>query len=370
MKKMFTFVLTMALLVALMSTMGCQTKEVTSAKVYISQNNWDKAIEQLEQAVQLDPNDVEARYLLGEGYGNKGLWEKMNEMFNQANALAPTFSTQIKNTREKYWVGMFNQGVAKVNAKEGETADLEGAAKFFNDAILIDPSHIESYKNLAYTHLRSNNLPGAIKAYQDYLAINPKEISILNEVTRLYLENKEYVKAQETAKTVISVDAANIDAISNLAMAYDLDGQNAMAIQTYETALAKNPEDQDLIFNLARLNYLNKEYDKAIAMFQKVITLSPDDYDANLNVGNAYLTMADDLRKTLVEKENAKQAVTEEDVAKLKEFYRSAIPFLEKAIAIKGDNSAVYYNLGVAYVNVGEATKGAEFFTKAEEMRK
>jgi len=174
MKKIFSFVLTMALLVALMSTMGCQTKEVTSAKVYISQNNWDKAIEQLEQAVQIYPNDAEARYLLGEGYGNKGLWEKMNEMFNQSTALAPTFATQIKNTREKYWVNVFNQGVAKVNAKEGETADLEGAAKFFSDAVRIDPSHIESYKNLAYAHLRSNNLPAAIKAYQDYLAINPK----------------------------------------------------------------------------------------------------------------------------------------------------------------------------------------------------
>ncbi|OPZ82488.1 MAG: cellulose synthase subunit BcsC [bacterium ADurb.Bin431] len=370
MKKIFSFVLTMALLVALMSTMGCQTKEVTSAKVYISQNNWDKAIEQLEQAVQIYPNDAEARYLLGEGYGNKGLWEKMNEMFNQSTALAPTFATQIKNTREKYWVNVFNQGVAKVNAKEGETADLAGAAKLFSDAVRIDPSHIESYKNLAYAHLRSNNLPAAIKAYQDYLAINPKEVSILNEVTRLYLENKEYVKAQETANTVLGVDAANIDAISNLAMAYDLDGQNDKAILTYETALAKNPEDQDLLFNLARLNYLNKDYDKAIAMFQKVISLNPEDYDANLNVGNAYLTMADDLRKSLVEKENVKQTVSEEDVNKLKEFYRAAIPFLEKAISIKPENSAVYYNLGVAYVNVGEATKGAEFFNKAEEMRK
>ena len=368
--KKISFVITMALLVALISTMGCQTKEVTSAKVYISQNNWDKAIEQLEQAGQLYPNDAEARYLLGEGYGNKGLWERMNEMFNQSTALAPTFAVQIKNTREKYWVGVFNQGVAKVNAKEGETADLEGAAKFFGDAIRIDPNHIESYKNLAYTHLRADNLPAAIEVYQDYLAINPKEVSILNEVTRLYLENKEYVKAQETAQAVLDVDAANIDAISNLAMAYDLNGQNDMALQTYEAALAKNPEDQDLIFNLARLNYLNKEYDKAIALFQKVISLNPEDYDANLNVGNAYLTMADDLRKGLVEKENAKQTISEDDVNKLKEFYRAAIPFLEKAISIKPENSAVYYNLGVAYVNVGEATKGAEFFNKAEELRK
>ncbi|HNW58467.1 MAG TPA: tetratricopeptide repeat protein [bacterium] len=370
MKKISSLILPVIVLVALFTIMGCQTKEVTSAKVYISQNNWDKAIEQLEQAVQIYPNDAEARYLLGEGYGNKGMWEKMNEMFNQSAALAPTFATQIKNTREKYWVTTFNQGVSRVNAKEGQTPDVEGAIKEFSAAIKIDPSRVEAYKNLAYSYLRNNNTPAAVSAYETYLAINPKDISILNEVTRLYMESKDYPKAEATAQKTLAIDAANLDAISNLAMAYDLSGQNDKALQTYETALAKNPTDQDLIFNLARLHYLNKGYDKAIELFQKVISLSPDDYDANLNVGNAYLTMADDLRKSLVEKETAKQTVTDADVAKLKEFYKAAIPFLEKAIAVKPDNSAVYYNLGVAYINIGDQAKGAEFFNKAEQLRK
>ncbi len=369
MKKTLSFVLAMAVLVALMSFMGCQTKEVTSARVYISQNNWDKAIEQLEQAVQLYPNDAEARYLLGEGYGNKGQWEKMNEMFNQSLALVPTFETQIKNTREKYWVGMFNQGVAKVNSKEGQTPDLAGAMESFAGAVKIDPKRIEAYKNLAFTCLRSNNLAGAVDAYNSYLAINPKDIAIINEVTRLHLENKQYVIAQETAKKSLAIDAANVDAISNLAMAYDLNGQNDQAKQTYEVALTKNPNDQDLLFNLARLNYLNKSYDSAIELFQRVIAISPNDYDANLNIGNAYLTMADDLRKSLIDKEVDKQPVDEKEVAQLKEFYRSAIPFLEKAIAIKGDNAAVFYNLGVAYVNIGESQKGSEFFSKAEALK-
>ncbi len=370
MKRFFSRILPIVMLVALVTLTGCPTKEVTSAKVYISQNNWDKAIEQLEQAVQITPNDAEAHYLLGEGYGNKGMWDKMNQMFNTSLSLAPTFATQIKNTREKYWVSSFNQGVSKVNAKEGQTADLEGAVKEFTAAITIDPSRVEAYKNLAYSYLRSNNTASAIAIYEKYLGINPKEVAILNEVTRLYMETKDYPKAEEAAQRTLAIDSANLDAISNLAMAYDLSGQNDKALATYESALAKNPNDQDLIFNLARLHYLNKAYDKAIELFQKVISLSPEDYDANLNVGNAYLTMADDLRKSLVDKETAKQTVAETDVAKLKEFYKAAIPFLEKAIAVKPENSAVYYNLGVAYINIGDQAKGAEFFNKAEQLRK
>lgn len=369
MKRNATLVIAILALASLVLLMACQTKEVTSAKVYISQNNWDMAIEQLEQAVQIYPNDAEARYLLGEGYGNKGMWEKMNEMFNQSVALAPTFENQIKNTRDKYWVSSFNQGVAKVNTKAGETADVAGAIESFSTAIKVDPKRIEAYKNLAFSNLRSDNVDGAIAAYLAYLAINPKETTILNEVTRLYIDKKDYAAAQESAQKVLAIDAANGDAIANLAMAYDLNGQNDMAQKTYQEALEKNPNNVDLLFNLARLSYLNKEYDKAIQLFQKVISISPEDYDANLNVGNAYLTMADELRKALVEKENKKETVTEADLAKLKDFYRAAIPFLEKAIAVKPDNAAVYYNLGVAYVNIGEAEKGAEFFSKSESLK-
>src|SRR4030067_3531132 len=83
----------------LMLFLGCQSKEVTSAKVYIQQDNWEKAKEQLEQAVNLYPNDPEAHYLLGEVYGREKQWGKMNEEFYQSLAIGPKFEQQIKSAR-------------------------------------------------------------------------------------------------------------------------------------------------------------------------------------------------------------------------------------------------------------------------------
>jgi len=352
-----------------LSMVGCASKELTSAKVYINQNNWDKAIEQLEAAVQMNPRDAEAFYLLGEGYANKSQWQKMNENFGKSLAVGPRFEQQIKSTRDRYWVTTFNQGVGKVNSKTGETPDLESAAKFFSICTTIDPKRPEAYRNLAVTQLKKGDLAAAKDTYLTLMEIDPKNISVANETARLLMEMKDYPKAAEIAEKAIKLDPGNADAISNLAMAYDLMDRKDKAQATYEQALEKNPNNQDLLFNLARLHFLNKNYDKAIEMFQRVIAINPEDFDSNLNVGNAYLTMADDLRKSLVDKETKKQEVKPEELNQLKDFYRAAIPFLEKAATLKADNANVWYNLGVAYINIGETQKGQECFDKAEKLR-
>ncbi len=79
----------------------CQPKEVTSSKVYMEQERWDKAIEQLEEAAQLYPNDAEVYFLLGKAYAHQGRREKMNEMFNKSLSISPKFEQKIKAIREK-----------------------------------------------------------------------------------------------------------------------------------------------------------------------------------------------------------------------------------------------------------------------------
>lgn len=344
---------------------GCQTKEVTSAKVYIQQDNWDKAIEQLEQAATLTPNDPEVFRLLGEGYGNRGEWVKMNEMFDKSLAISPKFEIDIKGMREKYWVNTFNNGVNKING-----GDTEGAVEKFKEAIAIDPNHGESYKNLAYAYIKTENLEGAIQAYEDLLKLKPEDNETIHSLANLYFQTKNFDRVVTLEQQALQNNPADVDAVSNLALAYDFLGEKDKAQAEYEKALANNPNDKDLLFNLARLHYLNGDYDKAVALFEKVIASNPDDHDANLSIGNAYLNMGDAMRKKMVEKETNNQTVTLEEMDALKNIYRQAIPYLEKALTMKPDNANAWNNLGVAYVNIGEAEKGKQAFDKSEELRK
>lgn len=351
--------------VAGMVLVACQSKELTSAKVYIQQDQWDKAIEQLEMAVENYPDDAEAHYLLGEGYASKGKYEAMNEQYEQSLELSDEFAQLIAASRDKYWVQNFNKGVRKINQDS-----TEAAIQAFKTAQLIDPSRPESYNNLAITYLRQDRIEDAIAAYQDLIEADPENVKAMNELGRLYIQSEAYEKAVELEQEVLEKEPDNADAVFNLGMAYDQMGQRQKARETYERALEVSPNNPDLLFNVARINFMSGDYETAIDLFKQVIEQNPDDFDANLNVGNAFLTMADEKRKELRDKENAGEEITEEELEQMQELYRQAIPYLEKAAEAQPEVSNIWYNLGVAYVNIGESEKGKEYFDKADELEK
>ncbi len=213
----------------------------------------------------------------------------------------------------------------------------------------------------------------AKEAFRNVLDIEPENKDAIQGLAKLYFDDKQFDKVVDLMKKVLKVDPEDKDAIANLALAYDYTGNKEMAVQTYENALEKNPNDTDLMFNLARLRFMDGEYDKAIDLFNRVLGQNPNDYDANVSVGNAYLQMGDEYRKTLVEKENNNQEVTVAERERLESFYQDSIPYLEKALQIWRETrpdqpvpSGLYNNLGIAYVQVGDSEKGAEYFELGE----
>ena len=364
MRSNFAVVLVTVVFPVAMLFFACQTKEVTSAKVYIQQDNWDKAIEQLEQAVVIYPGDAEAHYLLGEGYGNQGNWAKMNEMFEKSLAINSTFEPQIKSIREKYYVTTINSGINRINS-----GDTEGALKQFKTCVEINPQRPGGYKNLAYTFIRLDSLEEARTTYKKLFEIEPDSASTIHSLANLNFQLKHYQEVVELESKVLELNPDDADAVANLALAYDFLGEKQKAMATYEKALAHNPNDKDLLFNLARLHYSNGEYDKAIELFQKTIALDPEDFDSNNNVGNAYLQMAEEYRKSLVKREEAGEVIGQEDLDKLKEYYKQAIPYLEKAVEKQPENANIWNNLGVAHIQAGNAERGKECFDKAEELK-
>ena len=49
---------------------GCQSTALTSAKLYIQQEDWERAVEQLQAAVETTPTDAEAWMLLAVAHAN------------------------------------------------------------------------------------------------------------------------------------------------------------------------------------------------------------------------------------------------------------------------------------------------------------
>jgi len=363
MKRVVSFALLALFSVGLIVLIGCQSKEVTSAKVYIQQDDWDKAIEQLEIAVETYPSDAEARMLLGRGYGKQGKFAQMMEQFNAALATGPAFENDIKHEIAYYWTGRLNDGVKAFNA-----GTMDKAIENFKTCIVIDPTKKEAYKNLASCYQRQENIPAAIAVMEDFLSKNPNDVETLLRAHDFYLVTKDYEKSIANLTKAKALDPENVDILSALAITYDMKGDRDMAFEVYNAAIEKNPDNVDLLFNLARLHFMRKEFDAAIKYFDRVVAINPNDFESNLNIGNAYLSEAESIDKEVREEEEKIGKDLPEKRAEVRSLYLKSIPYLEKSLEIKPDQSGVWNNLGVAYIRTDQVEKGKEAFKKAEEM--
>ena len=343
MKRIVLFTLLVIAAGALLLT-NCQSTAVTSAKVYMQQSNWDKAIEQCNLAIEMNPADAEAYFVLGQAYNKKKMYLEANDALVKCSKLspAPAREVEIKNLRENIWVSLFNQGVNHIKA--GKTDD---AVKSFDGAIAVKPEKLEAYKNKAYAYSQARNDSMAIQTYKSALSVDSTDKEILNFLGTLYYRGQKYDLAIETLTKVIKnsdpSDKLYNEALLTIAYAYDLSGDSDKALSTYQTALEKDPNNKDLWFNLARLLFMQEKYDEAIDGFKKVLDSDPNDFDTYMNIGNAYLKL---------------------------EKFSEAVPYYEKAVEIQPDNPNAWNNAGIAYVRSGEADKGKAAFEKADELSK
>ena len=380
MRRIYT-VVTITLLVLLVGLMifGCRSKEVESALIYINQqNDWEKAMEQLNMAIQINPADAEAHLLLAEGYGHFGDFEKMVEEVKTTESLIastpnPQFKNRLDNLSNKYWTQSFNKGVNMVKNMETDSTSADKAKKLFEDCILILPERSESYKNLAFVNVKRKDYDEAINNYLGVLKIEDKDVEALSSLANLYITIKQFDKCVEVTDQILAIEPTNVDATSQKAMAYDLLGDSEKAFKAYEVALQNDPDNIDLVFNLGRLHYQGKQYDEAIEKFDAVLVKKPNDYEANVNIGNAYLLQAEQAMqkyRDMDEKQLAKvpKAEFDADQEKSKEFYKGGLPYLEKAVVINLDKKGAWYNLAIAYVQAGDAKKGEKCFSIADEV--
>lgn len=346
---------------------GCQPKEVTSARIYIQENNWGAAIEQLERAVEAYPKNSEAHYLLGVAYGQRGRYKDMNRHFDLSLKNSHKFEADIIATREGFWISKFDGGI-----KALENEDYDRAEDLLKQAIIIDAQKLETYKKLAIVFIKTQNFDKAITLYKKLLEEGNQDLEVLISLGNLYYSVNNFELAARILEKVVAIAPGHQDALANLALCYDALGQSEAAFTAFQNAVKANPQDKDLIFLFGVHQFQQKNYQKAIALFKRVLQLNPDDFEARVNVAVAYLSIAE-LEKGKLKKINLSEKHSPEDIQRLKESailnYESAIPYLEEALEKQPNLPKLWMNLGVAYINSGEKEKGEKALLRSEELK-
>ncbi len=135
----------------------CSSAELTSAKLYMQKNEWNKAETELEKAVQKDTANVEAWYYLGIVRGEKKEYPGMMDAFKQTMKLSAAHDSDIIKVRRQFWASAYNQGSRDLQKGRDTSSYYQDALKSFKGAVLLEPDSTMGYRGLAYTYLNMGN---------------------------------------------------------------------------------------------------------------------------------------------------------------------------------------------------------------------
>ena len=236
---------------------GCASEELTSAKLYIQQQDWDNAEIYLVKALAVEPENPEIPYLLGDLiYARKKEWGKMNEMFDKALSLGADkvilqgakVSDYVAQAQEKHWVTIYNKGIGYFNefrkSSEGKDSPiLQDAITSFMTATEVNPNNGQAYGILANCLFASGDLEGALDAVTIGAAKDYENFDLNMTAGKMFTAADDKESALIYYKRAVDIDPTNSEATRQVAQTYYDVGDKEVALATYEGAIAKESDN-------------------------------------------------------------------------------------------------------------------------------
>lgn len=149
-------------------------------------------------------------------------------------------------------------------------------------------------------------------------------------------------KAKDVLMAGISKFPKNQDILKSLILLYSMEegmGNPKELITMLDEAIANDPQNIELWFSRAQIFVSMKEYDEAIASLQKAIELNPQSYEAQFFSGYYIIMKADALNTAANQKQYTSIEESDADQKEILAVYAQAIPYLEAAHEINPKNA-------------------------------
>ncbi len=322
-------VLTVMLILA-----GCASQEMTSGKIYMQQENWDKAVEFFSAEVEKSPSNPEAYMWLARAYTQKKEYELAAENFSEARRLDP----EIVEPDEKTFVwSVYNAAGEKAANRE----DYPSAIAYFNNSAKLQPDSAVTYTFLAYAYSQMQDTVATIESYKTAIEKEPSDSEVRLKLAQYYMSIKKYEEAIQEFTETVEIDPLNALAFYNMGVCYSHLKEFENAEKSFEDAIEINPSYGDAFFNLAMTYIQINEPEKAKSTLLKAVEANPEDAEAYSFLGMIYLQ----------DKE-----------------YQKAVDTYTKAIEFKSEDPILYYNRATAYFGLGKTAEQQADEAKAKEL--
>jgi putative PEP-CTERM system TPR-repeat lipoprotein len=235
---------------------------VSSAKEFLAKGDASASIIQLKNALQQDPNNSEARYLLGVSLMKIGDAPSAEIELNKAVALGLA-SDEVQ--------------VALARAVLDQGAGEKVLAQFGSKKLSSPPMQAELRAIIGMAQLMQNRQKDARGEFTEALALDPGSVTANLGMARLAVAEQDFAKASSLVDTALASSPAGFDALIFKADLLAAQGQPEPAEKAYRDAI--QAASRQIVPRLSLIAHLvrNRSLDKASAEVDALAKIAPRD---------------------------------------------------------------------------------------------
>lgn len=246
-----------------------KAKYMERGNAYLADKNYDKAIIEFKNVLQIDPKYAEAYYRLGEVQEKKDDIAKAYGNYSKAVELNPDhYKARAKLARIYFSAGQIDKADELVSyilkkkpadpeanilhayilAQKGDTA---GAIKLATTVINADPKQVDAVILVAAIHRKEGRPEKAQSVLERGALANPGNVPILSSLAQVYFSEKNLAKTEEVLKKIVAAEPDVLQQRINLAVFYVQTRQLDKAEQVLREAVRAKPADPERYLVLA-----------------------------------------------------------------------------------------------------------------------
>ena len=234
---------------------------------------WKEAIHAYLQCIELMPNSFVYHEKLGKAYNCNQQYEKAIEVLLKAIELNPK---QEEKAEIFYFIGDIYQECYLLYSWEV----MEKAIQAYLKCIELVPDSLVYLERLGGAYNQNKQYEEAIKIFLKLIELDPN--------FEPHWSNLAFSCSRECSKALLRcAELEPMDNLSWLGQSYEFNAQYKEAIQTYLKLIELAPNDTNGIIKLGNAYYENRQYKEAIESFLEAIKLNPDDYKIYILLGDA-----------------------------------------------------------------------------------
>jgi tetratricopeptide (TPR) repeat protein len=326
------------------------------AELYVKTGRIRDAVLQAQEILKRDPNNLEARKLLGRiylrslgdmpgGNGSENVLKLAIEQYEQIVKIEPD------NVDDHLLLGR----LYRLNN------DLTKAENELKIAVKLDPNSEEAITTLSLLYSDEGDTSHALQVLSS-VPDTGRSAKLYAALGATYEQRKEYKSAIDAYKHAIQLDRDNLDAIRGLAENLLNDGQVDAALAQYKVIADANPEDAQTYLRISEIYRRQGKYDEALESLKKAEAMVPDALEVPYNIAVVYEAQAryDEsikiLQDLLKKTEKAESSYSQADrnnraifmerlgmVYRDQESYPAAVETFRKMIPLGDDNTRTAY---------------------------